>query len=187
MLRIYSPWSPKSWFHKICDLCLQYRFPHPSVLLESPLTKEKYKILVKKHVMDFWEQKLHHEAGNLSFLQFFKPTFMSLISPHPIWTTAAASPTKVVMATQQARLLSGRYRMAALTSHWSDTSGACKLSPSCNTTEDTSHLLKYCSALQTTRENLFSFIDSYSDSHPITASIIQKYCKCGTECRLFCQ
>ena len=179
--------SSKSWFHKIRDLCLQYRLPHPSVLLESPLPKEKYKLLVKKHVVDLWEQKLRHEAGNLSSLQYFKPTFMSLTSPHPIWTTAAASPTKVVMATQQARLLSGRYRTAALTSHWSDTSGACKLSPSCNTTEDTSHFLKHCSALQTTRENLFSFTDSYSDSHPLIASIIQKYCKRGTECRLFCQ
>ena len=179
--------SNKSWFLKIRDLCLQYRLPHPSVLLESPLTKNGYKLLVKKHVVDFWEQKLCHEAGNLSSLQYFKPTFMSLTSPHSIWTTAAASLTKVVMATQQARLLSGRYRTAALTSHWSDTSGVCKLSPSCCSTEDTSHILKYCSALQTTRENLFSFTDSYSASHPIIASIIQKYCKRGTECRLFCQ
>ena len=91
------------------------------------------------------------------------------------------------MATQQARLLSGRYRTEALTSHWSDTSGVCKLSPSCNSSEDTSHILKYCLALHSTRENLFSFTDSYSDRHPIVASIIQKYCKRGTECRLFCQ
>ena len=40
--------------------------------------------------------------------------------------------------------------------------------PSCNFIGDTSHIIKYCSALQATRENL-SFTDSYSDSHPIIA------------------
>ena len=112
---------------------------------------------------------------------------MSLLSPHPIWVTAGSSPTKVAMATQQARLLSGRYRTEALASHWTHSSGTCSLSLSCATVEDIDHFLKHCIALRTTRENLFSFTETYCKSHPVITNIIQTYCKPGTECRLFVQ
>ena len=89
-------------------------------------------------------------------------------------------------ATQQARFLAGRYRTEALCSHWSqNTQGFCKLSPDCQTSEDTRHILQTCPALTATREKLAIFTSSYSNSHPVVASLIQQYCK--TECRLFCQ
>ena len=91
------------------------------------------------------------------------------------------------MATQQARLLSGRYRLEVLSSHWTNGSGTCRLSPSCASVEDIDHFIKTCSALQKIRENLFSFTESYSNSHPVIMNIIQTYCKRGTECRLFVQ
>ena len=139
--------SRKSWFWKIRDLCLQYNLPHPSLLLASPLPKNNFKRIVKKRILDYWEQKLRHEATNLPSLHYFKPTFMSLLSPHPIWTTAGSSPTKVAMATQQARLLSGRYRLEALSSHWTNGSGTCRLSPSCASDEDIDHFLTSANVL----------------------------------------
>ena len=178
--------SPKSWFHQIRDLCLQYALPHPANLLSSPPKKECFKNLVKKHVIDYWEQKLRHEAAPLDSLEFFKPSFMSLTCSHPLWRTAAASPTKVVMATQQARFLSGRYRTEALCSHWSqNTQGLCKLSPDCQTAEDTRHILQTCSALAATRDKMATFTSSYINSHPVVASIVRQYCY--PDCRLFCQ
>ena len=132
--------------------------------------------MVKKRIVDYWEQKLRHEAANLPSLHYFKPTFMSLLSPHTIWTTAGSSPTKVAMATQRARLLSGRYQLEALSSHWTHSSGTCRLSPSCASVEDIDHFLKTCSALHKIRENLFSFEESYSNSHPVILNIIQTYC-----------
>ena len=179
--------SSKSWFLHIRDLCLQYNLPHPSLLLASPPTKIIFKRLVKKRIVDYWEQKVRQEAENLSSLIYFKPTFMSLLSPQPIWVTAGSSPTKVAMATQQARLLSGRYRTEALVSHWTHSSGTCSLSLSCATIEDIDHILKHCIALQTTRENLFSFTETYCKSHPVITNIIQTYCKPSPECRLFVQ
>ena len=123
--------------HKICDLCLQYDLPHQSTILTSPPSKEMFKNLVKKHVTDYWEQKLRIEAAPLTSLEFFLPQFMSVSSTHPIWTTAASSPTKTVMATVQARLLSGRHRTEALCSNWSSNNqGLCKLSPTCTSIED---------------------------------------------------
>ena len=94
--------SSNSWFHQIRNLCLKYSLPHPATLLSTPPTKEAYKSLVKKHVVNYWE------AESLPSLEFFHPSYMSLSAPHPLWRTAGSSPTKVVMATVQARFLSGR-------------------------------------------------------------------------------
>jgi hypothetical protein len=182
----YITSSPKSWFHQIRDLCLKYCLSHPSNLLTNPPGKEAFKNLVKKHVIDYWEQKLRGEAAPLDSLEFFHPSYMSLTCSPPHWRTAAASPTKVVMATQQARFLSGRYRTEALCSNWSQNSqGHCKLSPDCQTSEDTRHILQTCSALAATRMKLMNFTSSYCKSHPVVASLVQQFC--NTECRLFCQ
>jgi hypothetical protein len=50
--------SSKSWFYQIRDLCLKYGLPHPSNLLASPPKKQVYKNLVKKNIINYWEQKL---------------------------------------------------------------------------------------------------------------------------------
>ena len=169
--------SPKSWFHQIRNLCLQYDLPHPSVLLSSQLTKQTYKNLVKKHVINYWELKLRYESSKLSSLEFFHPQYFSLASPHPIWTTTGHSPTKVSMATVQAQMLSGRYRTEALCSNWSkNTSGHCLLSPSCQIVEDITHILKCCKALSPTREKLISFTASYCDDNPDAKDIVNLYC-----------
>ena len=141
---IFTTTSSKSWMHTNCDLCLMYSLPHTSILPSTPPSKEKFKNLVKKHVTDYWEQALRAEASPLSSLEFFQPEFMSLSTPHPLWTTAASSPTKTVMATVQGRLLSGRYWTEALCSYWSNSIGLCKLSPICNVVED---MLFFCSSL----------------------------------------
>ena len=179
--------SRKSWFLTIRDLCMKYQLPHPSKLLDYPPNRDQFKLLVKKRIVDYWEQKLRHETSKLPSLQYFHPTFMSLTSAHPIWATAGASPTKVVMATQQARFLSGRYRTEALTSHWTHSSGFCKLSPTCNKSEDIFHILKTCPALEPTRQKLYSFTNDYCDSHPAVKDIIQTNCTQDTEGRRFCQ
>jgi hypothetical protein len=110
--------SSKSWFLRIRELCLQYLLPHPLQLLTCPLPKEVFKNLIKKHVVNHWEQLLRHEAAGLDSLVFFDPSFMSLTKPHPIWTTAGSSPAKVAMASVQAKMISGRFRTELLCSHW---------------------------------------------------------------------
>ena len=111
--------SSKSWFFQIRDLCAQYNLPHSLILLQNPPKKEILKSTIKSHVMNYWEKTLRLEASCLPSLSIFKPEFMSLSSPHPIWTTIGANPYEVSKAIQQARLLSGRYRTESLCSHWS--------------------------------------------------------------------
>ena len=111
---------------------------------------------------------------------------MSLTKTHPIWTTAGSSPSKVVMATVQSILASGRFRTEALCSHWSNnSSGFCKLSETCQTDEDVTHFLKHCCALQSTRKKLLIFTKSYCLTNPQVDAIVAKYC--NPDSRLYCQ
>ena len=171
----------KSWFLNIRQLCLLYSLPHPIDLLKYPLKKEHYKKLVKSHVIDHWEQVLRSEAESLSSLTYFNPNYMSLTTPHPLWTTAGSSPFKIVMATTQSHMISGRYRTQSLCSKWSnsDKSGHCPLSKECaalGQIEDLEHLLNTCIALQPTREKLHKFTHKYCSDHPNIIGLVSELC-----------
>ena len=120
--------------------------------------------MISKRVISYWEICLREEAAPLSSLKFFHPQYMSLKSPHSIWTTAGSSPAKVKKATIQALMLSGRYRTEALARHWSRTNkaGSCLLFPECSGAfDDIEHILQYCPALEETRDYLLDYTRSY--------------------------
>ena len=171
--------SSNSWFTQIRDICLLYKLPHPIQLLKNQLSKENYKKLVKSHVVDHWEELLRAEAALLSSLTFFLPNFMSLTKPHPLWSTAESSPSKISMATVQARMISGRYRTEMLCSNWSkNTSGCCLLSTECKLIpEDIPHILANCAALQETRHSLKKFTTVKCRSlTSVTRQLIDRFC-----------
>ena len=170
--------SSKSWFSQIRALCLQYHLPHPLEQLKSPLQKTQYRNTTKKQVISYWESVLRTEASSLESLSFFNPNFMSLMTPHPLWTTAGSSPSKIAMATIQAKMMSGRYRTERLCRHWSkNEDGFCLLSPSCSKIiEDIPHILSTCTALTATREKLKDFTLQYSNSVPAIAQLIITHC-----------
>ena len=168
--------SAKSWFTEIRNLCLLYSLPHPLSLLETPMTKDNYKKLVKQQITNFWEIKLRNEASSLSSLEFFHPNFMSLRSPHPIWTTAGSSSYQVAMSTVQGLMISGRYRTEQLCRHWSANKKGFCLAPSCiglELVEDLPHILIQCASLEPTRQQLLSFTVNYSQSCEILQPILR--------------
>ena len=119
-------------------------------------------------------------------LLYFHPEYMSLSSPHPLWTTAGSSPTMVTMASVQSVMLSGRYRTEGLCSHWSNNpNGYCKSSSSCNTFEDITHILQHCSALDSPRERLSAFTSSNCEDKPELKLIVDTFC--SPQRRHFCQ
>ena len=80
---------------------------------------------------------------------------MSLSKPHPIWTTCGNNSYEICKATIQAKMLSGRYRTDRLLRHFSSSNnGLCQL---CSENEIGSleHLLINCSALKSTRTQIF--------------------------------
>ena len=123
--------SPTSWFLQVRDLFLLYQLPHPLNLLQNPLDKLSFKKLAKSKVLDYWEDKLRKEAALLPSLNFFKPQFMSLISPHKIWTTAGMKTHEVAKARIQILFLSSKYPCAKLARHWSpeNDQGLCTNTP----------------------------------------------------------
>ena len=171
--------SSNSWLFKIREICLKYLLPHPLELLNSPLPKMRYKNLVKKHVVDYWEKFFRAEAAVLDSLLFFKPVFCSLLAPHPLWSTCGSSPAKIAMATVQAQMLSGRFRTEELCSNWSQNkSGVCLLSSECSSTvENLQHILSECSALQPTRDKLYKFSEDYSKKFPVITELVRSLCK----------
>ena len=159
-----------SWFWQIRKICMNYALPHPLELLQSSPTKSAFKILVKKKIIDLWESTLREEAAKLPSLSFFNPLFMSIQKSHPLWTTAGSSPGKVAKATVQALMLSGRYRTESLTKHWGpNKSGTCQMqmAKECETiSEDISHILQQCPALDSTRIRLLDYTRVFSLNLP---------------------
>ena len=173
--------SYHSWFTEIRNLCIMYDLPHPSILLQAKHSRDSYKKLVKSHVFDYWERKLREKAASLLSLEFFKPAYLSLKSPHPIMTSAGSSPYFVNMAKVQLIMISGRYRTEALASHWSPSGSKNCQTPQCiglGKVEDLRHILAECESLDATRNRLSDFTGKYSDKIdvPEIRRIIETYC-----------
>ena len=174
-------YSPKSWFSQIRSYCVQYGLPHPVDLLTSPPTKSTFKNLVRKKIVSYWEENLRCEALQLRSLAFFKPSYMSLVVAHPMIISAGNSPAKVAMATVQMQMLSGRYRTDSLMRYWKqDISGFCNLSSECcDHLDDIEHLLRGCTALESTRRKLLSFTEKYILDHYLhqdIVAVIRNFC-----------
>ena len=186
----FSTVTKKSWFLKIRDLCIKYDLPHPKELLSNPLTKTEFRSLIKRRVISYWETKLREEAAALDSLLYFKPCYMSLTRPHPLWYTAGSSPSKVAMASIQALMISGRYRSEALCRHWAskNKNGFCLLSPTCSETVETiQHILYYCFALQSTRDKLKLMTLKYCEEFVEIRDIAIDYLVHPTDPYLTCQ
>ena len=108
-------------------------------------------------------------------LEFFKPSFMSIIEPHPIYLSANSSPYEVAKAQVQALFLSGRYRTEKLSRFWSDNPDGYCLCPSCKGLcfqEDLSHIFLYCASLAPTRRNLTTYTASFARLQPNLSQIL---------------
>ena len=176
---VQSKPSSRSWFVKVRDLCLQYGLPHPLIFLQSNYSKDQYKSMVKKAVVDYSERKLRADAEPPLSLEYFKPEFMSLTTPHPMWTTAGSCSYQISMCTIQAIMVSGRYRTELLCSKWSPQATGNCITPSCldsTTPEDLHPILAVCGSLQPTRERLASFSLKISGQFPAVKHLIDKYC-----------
>ena len=175
---LYTSLNPscKSWFLSLRLISQQYGLPDPLLVLQSPPTPYQWKSLCKSKVIDWFEQKLRAEADLLPSLVHFKPAFMSLSTPHPLWLSAG-SPYEVSKAVIASRMLSGRYRTDRLSRHWNkdNPNGLCRL-PGCFDQEgDLHHILLHCPALSTSRSNMIKLWSSFMVSRPSLLPIIQKY------------
>ena len=163
--------SSKSWFHQIRDICLRYGLPHPITILDSQPSKKALEKLVVARVISYWENTLRGEAALLPSLSHFKPEFMSLKNPHPIWSTTGGNPYEVSKAIQQARFLSGRYRSENLVRHWSkNKEGFCYSVTCTNKVETVEHILIQCRAYSDCKRKLYSLW--LSSTNPVVQELV---------------
>lgn len=130
-----DPDTSKSWFvTNIRRLCIQYSLPSPLQLLQNPPSKNIFKKLIKSKILDYWETHLRAEAAPKPSLLFFKPSFMSLSTPHPMFTTCGSNPFETNKSTCQSALISGRFKTDLLSRHWvkDNPEGYCVICPHLN-------------------------------------------------------
>ena len=157
---------------KIRELCIKYKLRVPLSLLHNPPTKLQFKSLVKS--LDFWEITLRADAVPLDSLKYFLASYMSLMKPHPLWTTCSSNPFEVNKAIIQARMLSGRYMTDQLSRHWThNKAGLCLLS-GCNgySVGSLEHILLECPALQSTRKKMVNFCLNVAQKNSTVKDII---------------
>ena len=125
--------------------------------------------------MDFWQSKLRAAAAPLPSLKYFKPQFMSLSSPHPLWTSCGDNSYELNKACIQAKYLSGRFRTDKLLADFSkENSPFCQLHPDSQTEGDLLHHLVLCPSLASRREVLFEYWDKISATSPHCYEILAK-------------
>ena len=164
-----EPDSSKSWFISIRRLCRLYSLPSPLQLLQDPPAKISFKKLVKSKITDYWETTLRSDTLPKTSLVFFKPMFMSLSLPHPIFSSCASNSYESNKSICQATLLSGRYKTDYLARHWNkdNPEGYCILCPGQSLTDTLEHFLLVCNSLLPTRQKILEFWSDYSckDDH----------------------
>ena len=170
--------SSKSWFWKLRQLCLQYGLPHPLTWLDTRPSKLQVKVQVRSAVLQYWRTKLHTKADSLSSLCYLRTGFMSLTRCHPVFSSCGSSPWEMEKAVTQSRLLSGRYRLEALSGHWTpgNREGLCAL-PECWGTP-ASHkgtveaFLLTCPSLSAVRLELTIATLRFQDDHPHLKEVV---------------
>ena len=134
-------------------------------MLQNPLSKESFKKLIKSKIIDYWEINLRAEAAPKPSLLFFKPHFMSLSSPHPMFTTCSTNPFETNKSTCQAALVSGRFKTDLLSRHWikDNPDGFCVLCPGLMIPGSLDHFMISCSTLMPVRITILNYWYSYSE------------------------
>jgi hypothetical protein len=149
------------------------------LILQSPPSKETWKRQCKSKVISWWEERLRGKAALLPSLVYFRPSYMSLTTPHPLWTLAESG-YEVSKATIVATMLSGRYASDYHARHWSRTNpdGFCQLclaSGHAATLGTLEHLLLRCPALAATRAKCSSHWASYIQDKPFLLPIVRHH------------
>ena len=144
--------SANSWIQQVRDICVKYQLPHPLQLFSSPMKKQSFRTLCKQKISEFWHRKLSQDA-ELPSLAYLQPRFLSLSSPHPIFTSLDGNPYQAKAARIQSLFISGRYRTEELCRFWSQNKEGFCLLDSCkdlHVSENIEHVLLRCDGLTET-------------------------------------
>ena len=139
------------------------------------------KSLIKNKVLDFWQSTFRKDCSPLLSSKYFKPEYMSLQKPHPIWTTCGKNSYEVAKAIIQAKFLSGRYRSESLICHFSrGNSPNCSICPE-KPVGSIEHILTMYSSFLPIRSLQLKHLSDSTSLSTITKGIILNYFQKSTD------
>ena len=97
-------------------------------------------------------------------LKYTNPNYCSLSAPHPILWTAGSNPHEVTKASIQSKMISGQYRTAMVSRHWSTNRKGWCCSPYCIEIEETlEHFLIWFLLFNTARSTILRLWQGVAD------------------------
>ena len=139
-----------SFFGYIAGVIEKYHLPSANEILL--LSKEGWKLLVKKTLRVYWEDQLRKEAEKKSTLERCHLDSFHIGSTHPVWDTVNSNRVDVMRAIVKVRILTGTYllQMHRKKFRMDGVTDAC--CPLCYLEdEDIGHMLIRCPALNEVR------------------------------------
>ena len=162
--------AENSWFNRIRDLLRRYGLPSPSVLLEQPLSKPKWKSMVDEAISSAVEETWREDIQSKSSLKYINPNKVKVGHAHPVWSTVRDSVYDRRRAQTKCRLLTGTYTLqsnrAVFNQHAADaTCNLCHSAP-----ETRQHFLVECRALSDERTKYLSQVSVVTNRFDIDLS-----------------
>ena len=150
----------QSFYSRAQDILAQYNLPHLQDLQSKLDIKEKWKLLVKRAVNEFWTEKLRSEAREKSTLKYLNIDSLTIGKTHSVWKTLESAVTDLRKGITKCRMLTGTYLLQSHRYKFSSEVG----SPTCRIcgleNEDITHMLLQCSSLVAQRRQLYSNVKS---------------------------
>ena len=152
-----------SWFVDIKKICLKYDIQQCYQFLTNPLTKSKWKTLIKEKVCDYWADRINNITRYYSSLKYIEGSY-TIGKIHPLLSTNTSCTRDINRIPVRVKLATGtcilQFNRAKFNSGY--ISPLCKL---CNeNNEELSHFLLYCPILENERKQLLSQITTMASA-----------------------
>ena len=143
-----------SWYIYCVKIAGKYGLPQIHDVFDGTVSPSRWRHLVKKTIQDHWEKALLSDAATKSTLAHIHISALTMNHPHPVWHYVAPNMRDTSRARIKSRLLTGTYTLQSSRAKFNKNS-VDPTCPLCHTgTEDVTHMLVMCSALQDTRLRL---------------------------------
>ena len=140
--------TSNSWTTQVKLLLHKYRLPSAYQLADFTPKKDRWKKMVKNAVTQHWIHEMKQAAEQKSTLKYLHLPHCERGEVHPVWRYAE-DPDHAHMATVKAKLLVGRYPLAA---NWCAGKKKSDVCPLCHgPPESTTHFLAECAKLEKKR------------------------------------
>ena len=152
-------YSSHSWFIIVKELLMKYHLDSPFSLLESKLSKPKWRHIVAKAVNSYWVERLTYEAGLYTTLKNMNCSTMIPGRCHPLMINLSGNAHEASRIPVRLRIATGTYILQCNRASYNqfESDATCNL---CGKSDETlTHFLLECETLQSCRQPIITEIE----------------------------